>query len=34
MLVGGEESGLLTVREVHGMPEKIWVQGIGRRLTG
>jgi hypothetical protein len=22
------------VREVHGMPEKIWVQGIGRRLTG
>jgi hypothetical protein len=21
------------VREVHGMPEKIWVQGIGRRLS-
>ena len=22
------------VREVHGVPEKIWVQGIGQRLTG
>ena len=28
------DSSIGWVREVHGMPEKIWVQGIGRRLTG
>jgi hypothetical protein len=28
------DSPIGRVREVHGMPEKIWVQGIGRGLTG
>jgi hypothetical protein len=28
------DSSIGRVREIHGVPEKIWVQGIGRRLTG
>jgi hypothetical protein len=28
------DSSIERVRELHEMPEKMWVQGIGRRLTG